>query len=1176
LYLSPMRLTKLKLSGFKSFVDPTTVPLPSSLVGVVGPNGCGKSNIIDAVRWVMGESSAKHLRGDSMADVIFNGSTSRKPVGQATVELVFDNSDGSLGGQYANYSEISIKRTVTRDGQSIYHLNGTRCRRRDITDIFLGTGLGPRSYAIIEQGTISRIIEARPEELRVFLEEAAGISKYKERRRETENRIRHTRENLDRLNDLREELDKQLAKLQRQAKTAERYKVLKEEERLLRAQLQALRWKGVDEQAKQNDNKIREQETALEGAVAKQRHIETEIEQQRGLHTEASDKFNEVQSRFYSIGAEIARLEQSIQHARERRTQQDQDLRQIEKDWNDAQIHVNADKQRIEELEAGLKEIEPDLQSAEQREQSANESLQRAEQAMQEWQQAWDDFNQQSAEPARQAEVERTRIQHLEQKLTQLQQRLEKAEQDLQQQSPERLQQEVEQLQQQLEQTGEQVNQAQQALTDKQAQITMLRESSHQVNTDLDQARSRLQDLRGRSASLEALQQAALGKDEGAVNDWLSGQQLQDAPRLAEEMEVDAGWERAVECVLGAHLEAVCVAGVDPLAEMLGSLQEGTLTLFDTHAPGPAGAAPHGTPLLDKVRAPWQLDALLGGIYAAESLAEALSLRGQLAAHESVVTREGIWLGANWLRVVKDQEQDQKTGILKREQELKSLDSQIQEENARVQALQEQMAQERERLRELEQERDDAQAQLNQASRRQAEQQTDLKARQGQMEQVQARQQALQTEQQELRAELERDQQELQASRGRLQEHLDTMSGLEQQREQLNSRRDALRQALEQARAQAQQVRSEAHEIKLRAEKQRTELSSTRQALERLDNQLTQLSGRRDELQKALAESEAPLKEMEQELADKLDKRVAVETELGEARRAMEAIEHQLRELEEQRVAAEQAAQTLRGELEEIRISQQEFRVRRQTLEEQINESGFALARLLDELPQEAEVSQWQEHVEQLEAKIQRLGPINLAAIEEFEQQSERKAYLDAQNEDLVQALKTLEEAIHKIDKETRTRFKETYDKVNSGLKDLFPRLFGGGHAYLEMTGEDLLETGVTVMARPPGKRNSTIHLLSGGEKALTAVALVFAIFELNPAPFCMLDEVDAPLDDANVTRYCDLLQHMSDRTQFVFITHNKVTMEVANHLTGVTMHEPGVSRMVAVDVDEAAKLASA
>lgn len=1175
LYLSPMRLTKLKLAGFKSFVDPTTVPLPSTLVGVVGPNGCGKSNIIDAVRWVMGESSAKHLRGDSMADVIFNGSTSRKPVGQATVELVFDNSDSSLGGQYANYNEISIKRTVTRDGQSIYHLNGTRCRRRDITDIFLGTGLGPRSYAIIEQGTISRIIEAKPEELRVFLEEAAGISKYKERRRETESRIRHTRENLDRLNDLRDELDKQLSRLQRQARTAERYKVLKEEERLMRAQLQSLRWKSIDDQARQTENHLREQETALESAVAKQRHIESEIEKQRELHTESSDKFNEIQSRFYSVGADIARLEQSIQHAKERRTQQNQDLEQLEKDWNDAQIHVTADRQRIDELEAGLKELEPSLQTAEQREQAANEALQAAEQAMQEWQSAWDEFNQESAAPAREAEVERTRIQHLEQKLDQLQRRLNKVGEELQQQSPERLQQEVTELQLQLEQTEQQVQQCQQSLNEKQEQITALRDSTHQLNTELDQSRSRLQDLRGRSASLEALQQAALGKDDGAINDWLSGQQLQDAPRLAEEMQVEDGWERAVECVLGAHLEAVCVADMDPLADMLGSLQEGTLTLFDTHADGPVTNVASGTPLLSKVKAPWKIDALLGGVYAAESLAEALSLRQRLAAHESVVTREGIWLGNSWLRVVKDQEQNQKAGILKREQELKSLADEIEQESARVQALQEQLEGERERLRDLELDRDSAQTELNEVTRRHAEQQTDIKARSGQLEQVQSRQENLQKEYQDIQSEIEHDKEELQSCRGRLQVALDAMTGLEQQRAELTAQRDERRQVLEQTREQAQAVRTEAHDVKLRAEKLGTELNSTRQALERMDSQIQQLSGRREELQKALAESEAPLEEMSQELAAQLDKRVAVETELGEARKTMEDIEHQLRELEEQRVAAEQAAQEVRTALEQIRISQQEFKVRRQTLEEQIGESGFDLQQLLQEMPEHATESQWQEEVEKLDGKIQRLGPINLAAIEEFEQQSERKQYLDAQNEDLIQALQTLEDAIHKIDKETRTRFKETYDKVNSGLKELFPRLFGGGHAYLEMTGEDLLETGVTVMARPPGKRNSTIHLLSGGEKALTAVAMVFAIFELNPAPFCMLDEVDAPLDDANVGRYCDMLKHMSDRTQFIFITHNKVTMEVAQHLTGVTMHEPGVSRMVAVDVDEAAKLAA-
>jgi chromosome segregation protein len=1173
LYLAPMRLSKLKLAGFKSFVDPTTVPLPSNLIGIVGPNGCGKSNIIDAVRWVMGESSAKHLRGDSMADVIFNGSSARKPVGQATIELVFDNSDGSLGGQYANYNEISIKRTVTRDGQSVYHLNGTRCRRRDITDIFLGTGLGPRSYSMIEQGTISRIIEARPEELRMFLEEAAGISKYKERRRETENRIRHTRENLDRLTDLRDELEKQLARLKRQARTAERYKVLKEEERLVKAQLQALRWTVMNEHASAAENQIREQETVLQAAIAKQRAVEADIEKHRALQADASDSHNTIQSRFYSVGADIARLEQSIQYARERRAQQQQDLAQLEKDAQETTQHVESDQHRIQELETQLTALTPDLENAEQLQQAASESRAQAEAAMQEWQTEWDAFNQQATEPARQADVERTRIQHLEQRLTQLQERGEKLRQELGEQPVHAVEQDIADLQQKLGETETAVQQSEQVLQQHQQQISELRDVTHQRGQQLDETRRQLQDLRGRNASLEALQQAALGKEQGAVNQWLNGQHLQDAPRLAEELQVEAGWEQAAECVLGAHLEAVCVAGVDPLAEVLGGFEEGTLTLFDTQASPGVVQTDKGETLQAKVQAPWSLNSVLAGVYVADDLPAALAMRTHLAPHESVVCRNGIWLGNGWLRVVRDS--GAKTGILQREQELKSLATEMSQLTEQVRVLQEQLETERNQLHELELERDSVQASFNQANHAHAEQQSRLNARRGQLEQAQTRQSTLETELHELRGQMDADQQALQAARGTLETALEQMGGLEQQREELMRQRDAQREVLEVARGRAQEARNQAHEIKLKYETLNTELNSTRQAMARLNAQLEQVRGRREELQKALGESEAPLADMNQELEGLLEQRVSVEAELAEARKQLETIEHELRQLEESRGEAEQAVQDVRSQLEQIRINQQEVKVRRQTLEEQIVESGFELQPLLAEMPEEANETEWHSRVEDLEQKINRLGPINLAAIEEFEQQSERKEYLDAQNEDLTQALQTLENAIHKIDRETRTRFKETYDKVNSGLKELFPRLFGGGHAYLEMTGDELLDTGVTVMARPPGKRNSTIHLLSGGEKALTAVALVFAIFELNPAPFCMLDEVDAPLDDANVGRYCTMLKEMSERTQFVFITHNKVTMEVAQHMTGVTMQEPGVSRLVAVDIDEAVQLAA-
>ena len=1168
-----MRLSKLKLAGFKSFVDPTTVEFPSQLSGVVGPNGCGKSNIIDAVRWVMGESSAKHLRGESMADVIFNGSTGRKPVGQATIELIFENNEGKLGGEYANFSEISIKRTVTRDGQSLYHLNGTRCRRRDITDIFLGTGLGPRSYAIIEQGTISRLIEAKPEELRVFLEEAAGISKYKERRRETENRIKHTRENLDRLSDLRDELEKQLARLKRQANTAEKYKVLREEERLLKAQLTALRWLLKQDEAEKTEAQIREQETALESAIAQQRSIEAEIESQRESHTEATDRFNEVQSRFYSVGTEIAKIEQSIQHAKERRQQQQQDLSQIEQDWQEAHAHHETDQKRLTTVKENLAEVEPKLEHVQETAELSSAALLEAESAMQAWQSEWDSFSEAATEPARNAEVERTHIQHVEEHLQRQKQRLERLHEELGKQTHEELIKESTELEQLLQKDEAEIQQSEAILEEKKNQIVQLRDSVHSSNTQLDESRGKLQDLRGRSASLEALQQAALGKEEGAVTQWLNNQHLQDAPRLAEELDVETGWAKAAECVLGEHLEAVCVDGVDPLADVLESFEEGTLTLFDTRANSDSSSI-QADSLESKIKAPWKLSALLKGVLVADNLQQALSMRQNLQDGESVVTSDGIWLGKSWLRVARDK--DEKAGILQREQTLKTLTAETNELQAIVLQVQQQLETEREQLSTAEMDRDGSQATINQLSRQRANRQSDLSARQARLEQMQTRQEEQRVEAEEVRLEIEKDNQELAMAREKLEVAVEAMSKLEEQRVELQQRRDVCQENLRSKREQARVERDAAHEIKVRIETLRAELNSTEKALERMQERQQQLSTRRDELLKASEESDAPIDDMNKDLAVLLETRIKVEEELTQARTAVEAIDHHMRELEEGRSTAENGVQEVRSGLESIRIGWQEVKVRRQTLEESINETSFELKTLIDEMPEEANDFAWEQQVDDIESKIQRLGPINLAAIEEYEQEAERKKYLDDQDKDLTDALTTLENAIAKIDAETRTRFKETFDKVNSGVKELFPRLFGGGHAYLELTDDNLLDAGVTIMARPPGKRNSTIHLLSGGEKALTAVSLVFSIFQLNPAPFCMLDEVDAPLDDANVGRFCDMVKYMSDKTQFIFITHNKITMEISQHLTGVTMHEPGVSRLVAVDVEAAAELASA
>ncbi len=1166
-----MRLSKIKLAGFKSFVDPTTIPFPTNLTGIVGPNGCGKSNTIDAVRWVMGESSAKNLRGDSMADVVFNGSTSRKPVGQASVEMIFDNSDGAVTGQYAQYNEISIKRVVSRDGQSSYFLNGTRCRRRDITDIFLGTGLGPRSYAIIEQGTISRIIEARPEELRTFLEEAAGISKYKERRRETETRMRHTRDNLDRLNDLREELDKQLAHLQRQARTAERYKELKQEERVVKGQLQALRWKALHEEAQLQEGRIHEQETGLEAQIARQRAAEAEIERKREEHVEATETFNTVQGEFYGIGADIARLEQSIHHVKDRRQHQQRDLAQVEKGWNEAQEHLEADRRKIEELRAGLEAQEPEYAGLSEESELTQAALAEAEQAMHEWQLQWEEFNQRAAEPSQTAQVERARIQQLEQQGAQLQQRMQRIEQELQNLSTDNLETDVALLGEELAESELRSAALQEQLASALEQITLQRERSHQDAQFLDQVRTRLQSARGRHASLEALQQAALGKAGGAVKAWLAQQGLEGAVRLAQGIEVESGWERAVECALGVHLEAVCVDGIDPILGALGNLKHGSLALFETTARATADAG--GERLLGKVRSQWALENLLAGIYTAETLEQALAMRARLAPHESVITRDGVWVGPNWLRVARDA--DEKAGVLQREQELKELAREIELLEAEAEEVQARVEEGRQGQRLLEEEREASQQQFNEAHRRHGELRSQLTGKQTRLEQIGKRREQLQGELEELEQHMATAEAEVATARGRLHEALGMMEELAGQREELSLRRDELRERLEQAKQGARGKREQAHAIALRIQTMRTELEGTEQGLGRMEQQLIQLAERREELIMSLSEGDEPLTRMSDELEGFLMRRMEVEERLAEARRRVENIDHDLRQLDIERAKAERSAQEVRSALERLRMSWQELKVRRQTLQEQIVDAGFEVQVLLADLPVEAEARTWEQRQEEIGQRIQRLGPINLAAIDEYAQQSERKTYLDAQHVDLTEALETLENAIRKIDRETRTRFKETFDKVNKGLQEKFPRLFGGGHAYLELTGEDLLDTGVTVMARPPGKRNSTIHLLSGGEKALTAVALVFAIFELNPSPFCMLDEVDAPLDEANVGRFCNLVREMSERVQFIFITHNKATMELASTLTGVTMHEPGVSRIVAVDVDEAIELAA-
>lgn len=1166
-----MRLKSIKLAGFKSFVDPTTVNFPSNLGCVVGPNGCGKSNIIDAVRWVMGESSAKNLRGENMTDVIFNGSINRKPIGQASIELVFDNSDGTLKGEYGRFTEIAIKRRVTREAQSDYFLNGAKCRRRDITDIFLGTGLGPRSYSIIEQGMISRLIESKPEELRVFIEEAAGISKYKERRRETENRMRRTMENLERLTDLRDELERQLQHLQRQAQAAERYTELKKEERLLKAQLQALQWRALDEQVKHRETQIRDLEVKLEAVIAEQRAIDSDIERYRDVHSTATDTFGEVQARFYRIGADIARAEQSIQHQQERSRQLKEDLRQADDSYQLAQQHLSSDTEKQQLWREELEELAPDLEMARASEEGTSELLANADESMQNWQQAWDDFNAKAAEPRQKAEVQQSRILHLEQVLQRISARSEKLHDEKQGLSAGPLEDEVERLSEQIAEIDLQIEEQQLRAEQHSDEINAQREQNSAFSTELDAVRNKLQSLRGRQASLEALQQAALGRQGGAINDWLKLNGLSSNTRLAESLKVSAGWETALETVLGEHLQAVCIDGLDAVASLTEKLQKGSITLLDKTAVTRLTSGITDT-LASKVEGTLA-DGLLAGIYVAQSLEQALELRPQLSSHESVVTPEGIWIGPNWLRVTKDD--DAQAGVLNRQQELEAIEQTIESLEQQITDIDLQLANGREKLAGVEQEREQFQREQQSLSKKHSELRSELSAKQVKIEEYSARLNRINRELEEVREQFQLEQESLGEARIILQDAIEGMEQDANERERLLTERENNRERLDQARERARQDKDAAHQLQMRHQSLKAQLDSMQQNIERAQAQVEQLEERRLHLSDNIGSADEPVEELKLELESKLEQRLQVEEELAAARTKVDEIEHGLREAEGRRSGIELSAQKIRSDLESVRVDVQGLQVRRRTLEEQLIETQFDLAVVLDNMPEGAAEKLWGENLESIGRRVARLGPINLAAIDEYKSQSERKHYLDSQNADLLDALQTLENAIHKIDKETRQRFKDTFDSVNSSLQELFPKVFGGGTAYLEMTGDDLLDTGIAIMARPPGKRNSTIHLLSGGEKALTAIALVFSIFRLNPAPFCMLDEVDAPLDDANVGRYARLVKEMSKNVQFIYITHNKIAMEMADQLLGVTMHEPGVSRLVTVDVDEAAELAA-
>jgi chromosome segregation protein len=1161
-----VRLTQLKLSGFKSFVDPTPIHVPGQLVGIVGPNGCGKSNVIDAVRWVLGESRASALRGDSMQDVIFNGSGHRKPLARASVELIFDNALGRASGQWSQYAELSVRRVLQRDGESSYYINGTHVRRRDITDMFLGTGLGPRAYAIIEQGMISRVIEAKPEELRVFLEEAAGVSRYRERRKETEHRLADTRENLARVTDIRIELGTQIEKLESQAKIASRYKEIQQDLQVKQHLLWYLRRRDAGAERERHARDIAGVANELEAGTAQLREVESRVETARQAHYAAGDTLNSAQAAVYAANAELARHESELRHVEESRHRlenQHTERRTQLGTWREQRsqltraLHMWAArsggaKQRVADAQAALAAQNARLPETEVEFRSAQERLNETR--------------------ARQQQVE-SRLQleqqngtHLETGLQSLAQRQERLRAELQSlAAPDAAG--LEAARQRLVSLDSAIAEAQATLDALQEETAALESTSAAAGEAHTAA---LREQTAADAQLETLKQVqAKAEEEAPLHEWLERHQMASLPRFWQKIRIAHGWETAVESVLRERLHALETGGELSLGADRPPVKA-SLFIAGEATPAAAGGRVR---LQDKVqpvdgRMAGALADWFAGVYAIEGVPAATD-RAALMPGEVLVNREGDQFTRHTMSYHAPDPAD--AGILARQSEIEGLEERCKALAARSAAagveatrLQEQLA---ERSAALEAARDGL------ASRQQDSHETQIEALKLDQAMARYRERTAQINEELAGLEVERTESDRKLAESRAAVE-SIATEIREGRGRLESAREAhvaAETVLAEQRIRTQQAEREAQDALFGEREVGAKISEIDNSVRMIDEQIAHAEEEVQKLTEELATDPVPA--VRQALDAAAESRMACEKTLATARDAVEGASGTLRGLEEERLRIESTLSPLRDRVGELRLKEQAAQINHDQFDTQLREASADEAQLEARAAEAPRPSSLQGEITRLSQAINELGAVNLAALEELATSRERKDFLDAQSADLDEAVLTLENAIRKIDRETRELLRETFDSVNRHFGSLFPVLFGGGDAKLIMTGEEILDAGVQVMAHPPGKRNTSIHLLSGGEKALTAISLVFAMFQLNPAPFCLLDEVDAPLDDSNTTRFCDLVRKMSVQTQFLFISHNKITMEMAGQLIGVTMPESGVSRVVAVDIEEALRL---
>jgi chromosome segregation protein len=1167
-----VRLNSIKLSGFKSFAEPTNFLLPGQLVGVVGPNGCGKSNIMDAVRWVLGESKASELRGESMQDVIFNGTNTRKPASRSSVELVFDNADHRAGGQWSQFPEIAVKRVLTRDGGSSYFINNQPVRRRDVQDVFLGTGLGPRAYAIIGQGTISRIIESRPEELRLFLEEAAGVSKYKERRRETENRLSDTRENLTRVEDILRELNANLEKLEKQAEVAQRYHALQGDVTLKQHQLWFLR--RAEAEADQLGLKTQADKAVndLESRIADLRHIEADLETVRQAHYAAGDQVNQAQGALYEASAEVGRLEAEIRFVVEGRQRAEARLVQIKEQTAHWAQQSEQASEEIENLaSAAMDGEERAVMLAAQVEEQAMQ-LPDLEEAVRTAQQRSNEQRASVAQVQQQIQVLAADQRNIEEQSRQLNARHERLSADRNAlASPDEVR--LTNLQEQLQdaQATAEITAAQ--LEELQANVPQLDEARRTAQQTVNTEQAKQADISARLEALKALQEKVQTDDK--LKPWLTKHGLDGLQALWSRIHIDAGWENALEAALRERMASLEVSRLDIVRAFQADAPPAKLAFYTPPSAGvaaPQGALPRLSDLLRLNDAGLQglLTDWLSGCFTAPNLDEALAKRASLQPGQVIYVPSGHAISAH--SVTFYAQDSAQSGLLARAQEIENLDKSTKAQAFISDEARHNLVRAEAAYSESSQRLVSIRAEATAAQARAHELQVETLRLTQLAEQTRARSAQLSGDLAEVEAQLADLQERRVNAEGRFEELDMQLADSQERHAQLDDAVINAERRLNDSREQQRSLERQAQEAQFSQRSLATREAELKRIIDTATQQAASVAAEEARVQEDLTRltDAAAQAGLQNALNTKMEREVA----LGAKRSEYDDLTTKLRASDERRLQLERELEPLRQRITDFQLKEQAARLGLEQYSQLLADAQADLEAVGASIQaNNVRLGGLQGEIDRLNRDITALGAVNLAALDELAIASERKVFLDSQTKDLTDAMNTLEDAIRKIDGETRELLGGTFKIVNEHFGRMFPELFGGGNARLVMTGEEILDSGVQVMAQPPGKKNQTIHLLSGGEKALTAIALVFAIFQLNPAPFCLLDEVDAPLDDANTERYAKLVSSMSKETQFLFISHNKIAMEMAEQLIGVTMQEQGVSRIVAVDMESAVSM---